>query len=118
MSDGVKTPQDIITASSMKTLFSHLSRPTVLPGGLLLVFAYALWRTAWASDDAFITLRSIDNLVNGYGMTWNPAERVQAFTHPLWYLVLAVPYFFTREAFYTSISVSIVVSLVAHSPLA
>jgi arabinofuranosyltransferase len=102
----------------MKALASHLTRPTVLQGGLIVLFTYALWRTAWASDDAFITLRSIDNLVNGYGMTWNPAERVQAFTHPLWYFVLSIPYFLSREAFFTTIFVSMAVSLVAFSLLA
>jgi arabinofuranosyltransferase len=97
----------------MKSHPAYLSGPTVVLTGLMLVFAYALWRTAWASDDAFITLRSIDNLVNGYGMTWNPAERVQVFTHPLWFFVLTIPYYLSREAFFTTIFVSMAVSLLA-----
>ena len=44
---------------------------------------------AWLSDDAFITLRTVDNLLAGRGWTWNPGERVQTYTHPLWMLVLA-----------------------------
>ncbi|HEY8154255.1 MAG TPA: hypothetical protein VII72_09025 [Myxococcota bacterium] len=45
---------------------------------------------AWIADDAFITWRVIDNLVGGHGLRWNPDERVQVFTHPLWAL-LQVP---------------------------
>jgi len=34
----------------------------------LASFACVLLRTAWLSDDAFITFRVIDNFVNGYGL--------------------------------------------------
>ena len=64
------------------------------------------------SDDSYITLRAVDNLIHGYGPTWNVVERVQSFTHPLWMLVLSVAYFFTREAYFTTIVISVVVSLV------
>ena len=47
--------------------------------------AVVVWR-AWVSDDAFITLRTVDNALNGYGLRWNVIERVQAYTHPLWML--------------------------------
>ncbi len=73
-----------------------------------LVIAYA-----WISDDAFITLRTVDNFVAGRGLTWNPGERVQAYTHPLWLLLLSPFYFITREAFYTTIAVSVAVSIAA-----
>ena len=73
-----------------------------------LVVAYA-----WISDDAFITLRTVDHFVAGQGLTWNPGERVQAYTHPLWLLLLAPFYFVTREAFYTTIAVSLLVSAAA-----
>jgi arabinofuranosyltransferase len=43
---------------------------------------------AWVGDDAAITARVIDNLLHGYGLRWNVDERVQAFTHPLWALLL------------------------------
>ncbi|MDA8020337.1 MAG: hypothetical protein MPN21_23100 [Thermoanaerobaculia bacterium] len=41
--------------------------------------------TAWICDDAFITFRSVEQLLEGNGPRWNPHERVQAFTHPLWF---------------------------------
>jgi arabinofuranosyltransferase len=59
-----------------------------LAAGLLL---FLVVRVAWVGDDAFITLRTVDNLLHGYGLRWNTVERVQAFTHPLWLLVL-VPF--------------------------
>ena len=80
---------------------------------LLAVFAVILIRTAWMSDDAYITLRTVDNWINGYGPTWNVGERVQSFTHPLWMLLLSVFYFVTREAYFTTLALSIVISLAA-----
>lgn len=81
--------------------------------GVLALFLSILIRTAWVSDDAFITLRTIDNFVNGFGLTWNPPYRVQAFTHPLWLFVLSAFYYFTREPFYTTLFVSITLSFSA-----
>ena len=60
----------------------------VVLGLLLLAFALILVRSAWLCDDAFITFRSVDNFVSGYGLRFNVAERVQAYTHPLWMLLL------------------------------
>lgn len=52
-----------------------------------LVFAFAVARLAWFSDDAAITARVIANTLAGHGPNFNVTERVQAFTHPLWYLM-------------------------------
>jgi arabinofuranosyltransferase len=49
---------------------------------------YLLIRSAWVSDDAYITFRVVDNFLNGYGLRWNTAERVQVYTHPLWMLMM------------------------------
>jgi arabinofuranosyltransferase len=80
---------------------------------LLLVFGIVLVRTAWLCDDAYITFRTVDNFINGYGLTWNVAERVQAYTHPLWMFLLSAIYFFTREIYYSSTFPSLVLSLAA-----
>lgn len=48
-----------------------------------------LIRTAWMTDDALISVRSALNFVHGYGPTFNLAERVQSYTHPLWFLLLS-----------------------------
>jgi arabinofuranosyltransferase len=75
------------------------------------VFALIVFRAAWLADDAYITLRTVDNFVNGYGLTWNVSERVQAYTHPLWMFLLSTFYLVTREAYYTTIAVSLSVSV-------
>jgi arabinofuranosyltransferase len=52
----------------------------------------AIIHAAWLCDDAFITLRSVDNWVHGYGLRWNVTERVQSFTHPAWLFLVAAAY--------------------------
>jgi len=53
-------------------------------------FSLFVLANAWVSEDAYITLRVLDNFFNGYGLRWNIHERVQAYTHPLW-LLLHIP---------------------------
>jgi arabinofuranosyltransferase len=84
----------------------------------LLGFGVIVVRNAWLSDDAYITFRTVDNFINGYGLTWNPGERVQAYTHPLWMFLVSAVYFFSREIYFTSLFLSIVVSLLTVSILA
>lgn len=79
---------------------------------LLVLLVVVLYRNAWLGDDAFITFRVIDNFINGYGLNWNPGERVQVYTHPLWLFLLSGVYFFTREIFLTTLFVSMGVTLV------
>lgn len=55
---------------------------------LALLHVAAVANTAWVSDDAFITFRTIDNALSGHGLVWNLGERVQTYTHPLWMLLL------------------------------
>lgn len=80
---------------------------------LFLAVTLVLIKTAWLCDDAYITFRTVDNFINGYGLTWNVAERVQAYTHPLWMFLLSAISFFTGEMYYTSILLSLVTSLSA-----
>jgi arabinofuranosyltransferase len=75
------------------------------------VFLLLIVRRAWLCDDAYITFRTIDNFISGYRPTWNINERVQAFTHPLWMLLLSFFYYLTREIYLTSIFLSLAISL-------
>jgi len=68
----------------------------------IALYALFVIRTSWVSDDAFITLRVVDNAVHGFGPRWNVAERVQAFTHPLWFLALTPVYAAVREPYLTA----------------
>jgi arabinofuranosyltransferase len=82
---------------------------------LSAMFAAALMllATAWIGDDAFITLRVIDNFVNGYGLRYNAIERVQVYTHPLWLMFLTPLYWLSHEAMVTTMLASVLVSLLA-----
>ncbi len=81
---------------------------TIYGVNLLLValFAFVLFRTAYTDDDSYITFRCVDNLLNGYGLTFNVSERVLAFTNPLWAL-LHIPFaHVTGEFYYTTLALS------------
>jgi len=79
----------------------------------LAIVAATLFKSAWLSDDFFITQRTIQNFFEGRGLTWNPGERVQTYTHPLWMLVLMLCQFITREFYFTTLFLSILVTLTA-----
>ncbi|WP_145197024.1 hypothetical protein [Planctomycetes bacterium Poly30] len=79
---------------------SNESKRPLAVGALILavaLFAFGLAWTAWLSDDAFITFRCMDQFVHGEGLRWNQGERVQAFTNPLWLLLLAPFYALTEN---------------------
>ncbi|MFZ5911711.1 MAG: hypothetical protein ACOYYU_17000 [Chloroflexota bacterium] len=83
----------------------------IVVGVALLAFLVVLARNAWASDDAFITLRTVYNVLHGDGLRWNGAERVQTFTHPLWLFVLIPFYVAIRDPFFTLYAAGMVASL-------
>ncbi len=83
----------------------------LLVGLSLLGFSVAIVRNAWLSDDAYITFRTVDNFINGYGLTWNVSERVQTYTHPLWMFLLSGLYYITQDLFFTSQLLSVSISL-------
>lgn len=86
-------------------------RPTrVVILALTLLGLLAIAINAWLCDDAFITLRSAKNLVEGRGPVLNVGWRVQSYTHPGWMLLLALAWAITREAFWTTIAVALAVS--------
>ena len=70
-----------------------MTRSSRIPATCLtLLFFVVLIRTAWLSDDSLISLRTVLNVTHGFGLTFNIAERVQTFTHPLWLLLLTIAY--------------------------
>ncbi len=92
-----------------KTIFTDVNGFYFKAASAMLgtILFFSIIRNGWVSDDAYITLRTVDNFVNGYGPRWNVFERVQAYTHPLWMLLVSCFYFFARDAFYTVIAVSV-----------
>jgi arabinofuranosyltransferase len=53
------------------------------------------------------------NTVHGFGPNFNLGERVQVYTHPLWFLLLTIAEFFAGNIFAVGITLAIVVSLLA-----
>ena len=80
---------------------------------VVAAFTYLFLANSWFGDDAYITFRVVWNFLHGYGPVFNPGERVQAFTHPLWMLVLSVAHGVTREFFFTALAVSYGFAVVA-----
>jgi arabinofuranosyltransferase len=71
------------------------ARPRMRPSATLvlcaipvLLLAALAWRERWIADDAFVDLRVVKNIQHGLGPVYNPGERVEAFTSPLWVAVL------------------------------
>jgi arabinofuranosyltransferase len=71
----------------------------------LLLFAF--FRNAWISDDALITFRSLDQLLAGNGPRWNAYERVQAYTSPAWFFLLAGMRLFIADPYFAAIALSL-----------
>ncbi|MFN8546658.1 MAG: hypothetical protein U0527_01485 [Candidatus Eisenbacteria bacterium] len=80
---------------------------------LLVLFAWVLLRTAWLCDDAYITLRTVSNFLAGYGLRFNVAERVQAYTHPLWLLCITPFHAVLRDGYFDLLLPSLLTSLLA-----
>ena len=77
----------------------------------LFIFYFVLLRTAWLEDDASFTVRTVLNWLNGDGPVFNVGERVQAYTHPLWFLVLSFFTLITNNVFFSLFFLSISLSL-------
>lgn len=60
----------------------------------VVVFAAALAHVAYyfprVVDDLFISLRYAENLAGGHGAVYNPGERVEGYSGPLWMLLQAL----------------------------
>ena len=46
------------------------------------------WQYRWVSDDAYIDFRVVHNILQGLGPVFNPGERLEVYTDPLWVGVL------------------------------
>ena len=76
-----------------------------------IIFAVILFRTAWITDDAAITLRTVLNVTHGFGLTFNIAERVQTFTHPLCMGLLTVGYLLIGNVYTTTFALAMILSV-------
>ena len=83
-------------------------RTLVLPLLLAALLAVVVFRHGpRLYDDAFITMRYARNLIDGYGLVYNPGERVLGTSAPLYALVLALPALVLGAAALPAISTAI-----------
>jgi len=65
----------------------HLLIGLILPA---YVMGISMWRVrAFTVDDAYISFRYAQNLVDGHGLVYNIGERVEGYTNFLWTLLVA-----------------------------
>jgi arabinofuranosyltransferase len=65
----------------------HLVLGLLVP---MVVMAYNMWRVRdFTVDDAYISFRYAVNLVDGYGLVYNPGEAIEGYTNFLWTLLVA-----------------------------
>ncbi|HJX62366.1 MAG TPA: hypothetical protein VJ860_00265 [Polyangia bacterium] len=86
-----------------------------------LLGAYAVWRVihlAWTCDDAFISYRYAKHLVEGQGLVFNPGERVEGISNPLFTLLLAGMMAAGLEPRFASMALGAVAYLVVAATLA
>lgn len=57
--------------------------------GLVLLGVQAHWAYPFFSDDAFISLRYAERLLEGKGLTWNDGDTVEGYSNLLWVLATA-----------------------------
>jgi hypothetical protein len=85
-------------------------------GAFLLYAALFIYRTSFVVDgeryfslfdDAMVSMRYAKNLAEGHGLVWNPGERVEGYTNPLWVVYMALIHLFPLPPSKTSLVVQI-----------
>jgi arabinofuranosyltransferase len=84
----------------VRTSAIDLVRGNKLTTFLFFFFMWVLLKNSWLAEDAFITYRVADNFIHGLGLRWNPLDRVQVYTHPLWMFCISAVYFLTRDIYF------------------
>ncbi|HQQ63901.1 MAG TPA: hypothetical protein PLF22_10045 [Pseudomonadales bacterium] len=75
---------------------------------LLGAFSVALFlKNAWLAEDSFILLRSVNQFLHGNGFRWNPHDRTQVYTSPLWFLLVIVATTFCKTLYLNLIGLSL-----------
>jgi len=73
-----------------RLLVTMLTRsPAILLGIALLTMCIWYLGVDYLNDDAYISFRYAENLLNGHGLVFNPGERVEGYTNFLWTVMMA-----------------------------
>lgn len=84
---------------------------------VVVLFGFSVWRLAWISDDSLITMRTALNADAGMGLVYNVGERVEAYTHPLWFFIMWASGAISGSWIYSILAISIVLSTAAAAVL-
>ncbi len=91
--DAVTTIEsDDVVARHQRTSRDRWIHWALLAAPIVIVLIGA-WRYRWLSDDSFIDLRVVRNILTGHGPVFNPGERVETYTNPLWVVALVVSHY-------------------------
>ena len=105
----------IVTGRKGEKLNTQVSTQSLTLVRWFAVLAVAIFafRLAWFSDDAMITLRTALNITHGWGPGFNATESVQAYTHPLWFLLWTLVGVISNQWVYGILALSILMSSIA-----
>jgi arabinofuranosyltransferase len=78
---------------------------------LSIFAAEAMLFVRWIPDDAFISFRYAANLSAGNGMVFNPGERVEGMSNPLWTALLGAATRAGLDTVWTAVTLSLACSL-------
>jgi arabinofuranosyltransferase len=77
----------------MRTYLKYFDKKLLLIFFIAVLFntvpQFYLWNHI--SDDAFISFRYAERMLNGHGLTFNDGEKVEGFSSPLW--IFAISFF-------------------------
>ena len=83
-------------------------KSSFFPFATSLIIAITIFlKNAWVTEDSYILFRSIEQLFAGNGPVWNPHDRVQVYTSPLWYLILSAVRLLSSNSFLNVIFTSL-----------
>ena len=77
--------EDVMAARKNRLLILWLLAAGIYAGEQAYIFSL----TPDPCEDAYITFRFSGNLADGYGPVFNPGERVEGYSNPLWMFSLA-----------------------------
>jgi len=73
-----------------KVLSSRIATVVLLfVAACVLAYGVSAWWYSGVCDDAYITFRHSSNLVQGHGPVFNPGEKVEGYTTPVWMLLMS-----------------------------
>jgi arabinofuranosyltransferase len=87
--DTIASDPTVASAGAPESTAHRLLRWALLAAPVLIL-AERAWARRSMSDDGFINLRVVSQIVNGNGPVFNVGERAEASTSPLWIYILSV----------------------------